>query len=89
VAPRNLRYTHKCENITHSESGVMRTNIDIDDDLMRQAIRLGGAATKKATVETALRLLIQTRSQVGMRRFRGKVKWEGNLEESRRGRNTE
>jgi hypothetical protein len=40
-------------------------------------------------VETALRLLIQTRSQVGMRRFRGKVKWEGNLEESRRGRNTE
>ena len=64
----------------------MRTNIDIDDSLMRQAMRLGGADTKK---ETALRLLIQTRSQAGMRRFRGKVKWEGNLEESRRGRNTE
>jgi Arc/MetJ family transcription regulator len=67
----------------------MRTNIDIDDSLMRQAMRLGGADTKKATVETALRLLIQTRSQAGMRRFRGAVKWEGNLEESRRGRNTE
>jgi len=67
----------------------MRTNIDIDDTLMRQGMRLGGADTKKATVETALRLLIQTRSQAGMRRFRGKVKWEGNLEESRRGRNTE
>jgi Arc/MetJ family transcription regulator len=67
----------------------MRTNIDIDDSLMRQAMRLGGADTKKATVETALRLLIQTRSQAGMRRFRGKVKWEGNLEVSRRGRNTE
>ncbi len=66
----------------------MRTNIDIDDRLMRQAMRLGGAGTKKATVETALRLLIQTRSQAGMRRFRGKVKWEGNLEESRLGRNT-
>ena len=66
----------------------MRTNIDIDDSLMRQAMRVGGADTKKATVETALRLLIQTRSQVGMRRFRGKVKWQGNLGESRVGRNT-
>src|SRR5208283_4612983 len=68
---------------------VMRTNIDIDDKLMRQAMRAGGTDTKKATVEAGLRLLIQTRSQVGMRRFRGKVKWEGNLEEFRRGRNTE
>ena len=67
----------------------MRTNIDIDDNLMRQAIRHSGVRTKKATVEAALRLLIDTRSQVGMRRFRGKVKWEGNLEESRRGRNSE
>jgi len=57
----------------------MRTNIDIDDELMRQAMRLGGIDTKKATVEAALRLFIQTRSQVGMRRFRGKVKWEGSL----------
>jgi Arc/MetJ family transcription regulator len=57
----------------------MRTNIDIDDKLMRQAMRLGGIDTKKATVEAALRLFIQTRSQVGMRRFRGKVKWEGSL----------
>jgi Arc/MetJ family transcription regulator len=66
----------------------MRTNIDIDDSLMRQAMRAGGTDTKKATVEAGLRLLIQTRAQVGMRRFRGKVKWEGNLDESRLGRNT-
>jgi Arc/MetJ family transcription regulator len=66
----------------------MRTNIDIDDSLMRQAMRAGGTDTKKATVEAGLRLLIQTRAQAGMRRFRGKVKWEGNLEESRLGRNT-
>jgi Arc/MetJ family transcription regulator len=65
----------------------MRTNIDIDDDLMREAMRLGESDTKRATVEAALRLFIQTRSQVGFRRFRGKVKWEGNLEESRLGRN--
>jgi len=67
----------------------MRTNIDIDDSLMRQAMRHGGARTKKATVEAALRLFIETRLQGGIRRLRGKVKWEGNLDESRRGRNTE
>ena len=64
----------------------MRTNIDIDDNLMRQAMDLGETGTKKATVEAALRLLIQTRLQGGMRKLRGKVKWEGNLEASRRGR---
>ena len=50
------------------KSLTMRTNIDIDDSLMRRAMQVGGADTKKGTVETALRLLIQTRSQVGMRR---------------------
>lgn len=64
----------------------MRTNIDIDDTLMSQAMRLGETGTKKATVEAALRLFIQTRLQGGIRKLRGKVKWEGNLEESRRGR---
>ena len=64
----------------------MRTNIDIDDDLMRQAMRSSGATTKRAVVEEGLRLLIQTRGQASMRRLRGKVKWEGNLEQSRVGR---
>ncbi|MGB9196212.1 MAG: type II toxin-antitoxin system VapB family antitoxin [Terriglobales bacterium] len=64
----------------------MRRTIDIDDALLGKAMRLAGTATKKATVEAALRLLIQTRSQAGMRKLRGKVKWEGNLEESRRSR---
>jgi Arc/MetJ family transcription regulator len=64
----------------------MRTNIDIDDNLMRQAMRHGGTRTKKATVEAALRLFVEMRLQGGIRRLRGKVKWKGNLEESRRGR---
>ena len=64
----------------------MRTNIDIDDSLMRQAMRRGGTSTKKATVEAALRLLIETRSQGRIRRLRGRVKWQGNLEVSRLGR---
>jgi Arc/MetJ family transcription regulator len=67
----------------------MRTNIDIDDALMRQAMRHGGTRTKKATVEAALRLFVQTRLQGGIRKLRGKVKWEGNLDESRLGRVTE
>ncbi len=61
----------------------MRTNIEIDDRLMRQAMRSSGARTKRATVEEALRLLIQTRGQASIRRLRGKVAWEGDLERSR------
>jgi Arc/MetJ family transcription regulator len=64
----------------------MRTTIDIDDALMHKAMRLSRLTTKKAVVEAALRLLIQTHSQVGIRRLRGKIKWEGNLDVSRRGR---
>jgi Arc/MetJ family transcription regulator len=64
----------------------MRTNIDIDDKLMRQAMRSSGARTKRAVVEEGLRLLIQTRSQRSIRRLRGRVRWEGDLEESRLGR---
>jgi len=64
----------------------MRTNIDIDDRLMREAMRTSGARTKRAAVEQALRLLIQTRAQKSIRRLRGKVIWEGNLEASRQGR---
>jgi Arc/MetJ family transcription regulator len=64
----------------------MRTNIDIDDDLMRDAIAVTGEPTKRAVVERALRLLIQTHAQVSVRQLRGKVAWRGDLSESRRSR---
>jgi len=64
----------------------MRTNIDIDDRLMRQAMRTSGARTKRAVVQEALRLLVQTRGQGGIRRLRGKVAWEGDLNASRTAR---
>jgi Arc/MetJ family transcription regulator len=64
----------------------MRTNIDIDDHLMRQAMRHSNTRTKKATVETALRLLVQTHAQTSIRRLKGKVDWEGDLNQSRRSR---
>ena len=64
----------------------MRTNIDIDDRLMRQAMRHSRARTKKAAVEAALRLLVDTRGQGAIRRLKGKIRWEGDLNESRQGR---
>ena len=64
----------------------MRTNIDIDDGLMREAMRTSGATTKKAAVEAGLRLLVQTFSQGAIRKLQGKVRWEGNLNQSRLGR---
>jgi Arc/MetJ family transcription regulator len=64
----------------------MRTNIEIDDQLVSKAMRSSGARTKKAAVEAGLRLLVKTHSQTAIRRLRGKVQWEGNLNESRLGR---
>ena len=61
----------------------MRTNIDIDDHLVSQAMRTSGARTKKAVVEAGLRLLVKTHSQTAIRRLPGKVQWEGDLNESR------
>ena len=71
----------------HIEEGLLvRTNIEIDDRLIRQAMKRSGSRTKRATVEAALRLLVKTHSQTAIRRLRGKVHWEGDLEESRQGR---
>ena len=64
----------------------MRTNIEIDDGLMRKAMRSSGARTKKATVEAGLRMLAQVHEQTSIRKFRGKVQWEGDLSRSRRAR---
>jgi Arc/MetJ family transcription regulator len=61
----------------------MRTNIVIDERLMQQAMRRSGARTKRAAVEAGLRLLAQTHGQGSIRRLRGKVDWEGDLNQSR------
>lgn len=64
----------------------MRTNIVLDDDLMAEAAKFSQSNTKKGLVEEALRLYIQIQKQAGVRSLRGKLHWEGNLDESRRGR---
>jgi Arc/MetJ family transcription regulator len=64
----------------------VRTNVEIDDDLIREAMRASGERTKRAVVDRALRLLVQTHGQARIRRLRGKVTWHGDLNESRRPR---
>lgn len=62
----------------------MRTNIVVDDDLMAEAMKLSDIKTKKGVVDQALNLLVQVKKQEKIRRLRGKLHWEENLEEMRR-----
>ena len=64
----------------------MRTNIVIDDELMADALKVSGLATKKDVVEQGLRLLIRRSQQQAIRNLRGKIKWEGDLDEMRGGK---
>ena len=63
----------------------MRTNIVIDDKLMAEALRASGYETKKEVVDQGLRLLVQRYRQQEIRKLRGKVQWEGDLNELRGG----
>ena len=64
----------------------MRTNIVIDDRLMRDTLRATGVKTKREAVELGLRTLLRLSRQREIRRFRGKLKWSGNLDGMRRDR---
>lgn len=63
----------------------MRTNIVIDDELMADALKATGLSTKKEAVEEGLKLLIRRNKQQEIRKLKGKLKWEGNLDEMRGG----
>ena len=62
----------------------MRTNIVIDDSLMRQAMKVAGTRTKRETVERGLQLLIRLSRQKRIRAARGKLRWRGDLDAMRR-----
>jgi Arc/MetJ family transcription regulator len=65
----------------------MRTNIDIDDELLTKAMEAAGTTTKKSTVEEALRQLVENhRGRQAIANLRG-LGWEGDLDEMRQGRN--
>jgi Arc/MetJ family transcription regulator len=61
----------------------MRTNIVIDDELMNEAMTLSQLKTKKAVVETGLRLLVQIKKQEQIKNLRGKLKWDADLDAMR------
>jgi Arc/MetJ family transcription regulator len=61
----------------------MRTNIVIDDKLMKETLRLTGLRTKREAVELGLRTIVRLRKQEEIRRFRGKLNWEGDLDAMR------
>jgi Arc/MetJ family transcription regulator len=67
-------------NHTHQ---IMRTNIVIDETLMQDVLKETGLKTKREAVEQGLQLLLRLARQARIRQFRGKLHWEGNLDEMR------
>lgn len=61
----------------------MRTNIVIDDSLMADVLKLTGLKTKREAVELGLKTLIRLKKQEKIKRFRGKLRWEGDLDDMR------
>ena len=61
----------------------VRTNIEIDDKLMKDALKVTGAKTKREAVELGLKTLVQLRAQEKARDLRGKITWEGDLDAMR------
>lgn len=66
-----------------SRRPAMRTNIVIDDQLMREAMQASGARTKREAVEIGLRILVRLEQQKRIQSFRGRLSWEGDLESLR------
>ena len=80
-----LRHTsdvYNAINDTHRRCR-MRTNVVIDDKLMKSAQEAAGLKTKKETIEEGLKLLVQLRRQAGVKDLRGRLDWSGDLDEMR------
>lgn len=67
----------------YTKESAMRTNIVIDDNLMSDALQVTGLKTKKEAVELGLKTLIRLKKQEEIKKFKGKLKWEGDLESMR------
>ena len=61
----------------------MRTNLFLDDELVRRAQELTGIKSKREVVDQALQVLVRVHEQSGIHQLRGKLKWEGDLDQSR------
>jgi Arc/MetJ family transcription regulator len=62
----------------------MRTNVVLDDDLMKLALKASGIKTKKKAIEEGLKLLIDVNCQKRVKAYRGKLEWSGDLDQMRR-----
>jgi Arc/MetJ family transcription regulator len=61
----------------------MRTNIEIDDKLMKESLEATGLKTKREVVDLALKELLRLRRQAGLKKLKGKFFWEGDLDSMR------
>lgn len=61
----------------------MRTNIVIDDELMNRVMKVTGIRTKREAVEMGLKTLLKLKEQESIKRYRGKLDWEGDLDDMR------
>jgi Arc/MetJ family transcription regulator len=59
----------------------MRTNVEIDDKLMKEAQKLSGLKTKRAVVDAALRMFVRVQHQQEILKLGGKIHWEGNIDD--------
>lgn len=71
MCKRLVTYTH------------MRTNIEIDDKLMKDTLKVTGLKTKREVVDRALKELLKLERQKDFRKLKGKIDWQGDLEEMR------
>ena len=74
-----------CINI-EGGSEVKRTNIVLDDELVKEGMKATGIKTKRALIDHALRELLRHESQTEILKLKGNIDWKGNLDEWRRGR---
>jgi Arc/MetJ family transcription regulator len=75
--------------IKNNLTSPMRTHIDLDENLVAQVVTMGQFPTKKAAIHAALTELSKTLKRKQLLALRGKVAWEGDLEQLRAMRNTE
>ena len=80
----HLYHVYRYNFYVYKEVLIMRTNIVIDDELMANAIKATGLTTKKEVVEQGLKLIVKQNQQQAVRKLRGKLNWEGDLDEMRR-----
>jgi Arc/MetJ family transcription regulator len=85
VANRFRIHTHKCSKKVYN-AFMSRTNIELNDELVRKARKLTRLRTKRAIVDKALELLVRSESRKGILRYYGSGIWKGDLKRMRRNR---